>query len=173
MKKWLIVFASIVILISCTGKSSSKKFEVSGTISNNSAKMIYLEELPIATMQRMEVDSALLGKDGKYSLKTDVSEAAIYNLRLDQNVYPVASVVNDVSKIELNATISKVNSQFIESYDVKGSTASKEMKDFMYSFNDKLQAIFYNAHRADSLQHAGASDSVINLMQTERKKMAC
>jgi peroxiredoxin len=172
MKKWVIVFASIAVLVSCNGKSSKKNFEVSGTITNGTGKIIYLEKLPVATMQRIVMDSARLGKDGKYILKANASEASVFNLRLDQSDYPVAAVINDTPKITVDVTLSKENNQFAESYDVKGSIASKEMKDFMYAFNNKLQAIFYNSRRADSLQKTNASDSVITLLQTERKKIA-
>jgi peroxiredoxin len=171
MKKWLVVFALIAVLGSCTGKPSKKSFEVSGTITNGTNKMIYLERLPLATMQRIVMDSARLGKDGKYVLKADASEASVFNLRLDQSDYPLAAVINDTSKIIVDATLNKENNQFAESYDVKGSIASKKMKDFMYAFNNKLQAIFYNSKRTDSLQKTNASDSVLTLLQSERKKI--
>src|SRR5260221_1984606 len=172
MKKWLIVFVSIAILVSCNGTSSKKNLAVSATIINGTGKMIYLERLPVATMQRIVMDSARLGKDGKYILKANASEASVFNLRLDQSDYPLAAVINDTPKIIVDVTLSKANNQFAESYDVKGSIASKEMKVFMYAFNNKLQAIFYNSRRADSLQKTNASDSVIILLQTERKKIA-
>ena len=172
MKKGLVVFIIIATLISCARKTSSKKFEVSGTISNNTAKMIYLEEIPVATMQRIIVDSAIVGKDGKYKLKTDAKEASVYNLRLDQSVYPIAAIINDTPKIAVDVELSKENNQFAESYEVKGSTTSKKMKDFMYAFNNKLQDIFYNSKRTDSLQKAGATDSTIFSLQNERKKIA-
>jgi peroxiredoxin len=172
MKKWIIVFAAIITLISCNRKTSEKKFEVSGTISNNTAKTIYLEEIPVATMQRIIVDSAVLGKDGKYKLKADAKEASVYNLRLDKNIYPLAAVINDTPKVTVDATLSKENNGFAESYEVKGSIASKEMKDFMYAFNNKLQAIFFNSRTADSLQKTGASDSVLTPLQNERTRIA-
>ena len=66
MKKLLVAVVVIVSLGSCTGKPAEKKFQVSGTIINNPAKIIYLEEIPMATMQRIVIDSVILGKDGKY-----------------------------------------------------------------------------------------------------------
>jgi hypothetical protein len=75
MKNWLIVFTATIALASCNGKSKEKKFEVSGIITNNTAKMIYLEEIPVATMQRIVVDSVIVSKSGKYILKADSKEA--------------------------------------------------------------------------------------------------
>ena len=172
MKKLLSVIAFALTLAACNSKSSGKKFEVSGTIINNPAKIIYLEEVPMTTMQRIVVDSVVIGKYGKYLLKADTKEASAYTLRLDQNTYPLAAIINDASKITLDATFNKENNQFAESYEVKGSEASRQMKDFMVTLNRKLQAIFFNDKKTDSLQKAGASDSIISVLQNERTQLA-
>jgi peroxiredoxin len=95
-----------------------------------------------------------------------MKDAVVYNLRLDQSMYPLASVVNDVSKITLDAKLSNENPLFAESYEVKGSPASQRMKDFVVGFNGKLQAIFLNVQRADSLKNINGSDSVITALET-------
>ncbi len=165
MKQAFLLFLVMAALVSCKNKSSVKKFEVKGTIINNTAKMIYLEEIPMATMQAVVIDSAVLGKDGKYALKTVASEARVYNLRLDQSMYPVAAVINDASSITLDATFSKENNQFVEKYEVKGSAGSQQLKDFMVGFNTKLQSIFFNARQADSLNRIQAHDSVFRKLE--------
>ena len=172
MKKVLAAVVVIGMLGSCTSKNSEKKFQVSGTIVNNPAKIIYLEEIPMATMQRIVIDSAVLGKDGKYELKAGIAEERVYNLRLDQNTYPMAAVINDAPKITVDATFAKENTQFVEKYEVKGSAASQQMKDFMIAFNNKLQAIFYNDTKADSLQKNGTSDSVLTALQNEKIRLS-
>ena len=172
MKKVLAAVVVIMILGSCTSKPSEKKFRVSGMIVNNPAQIIYLEEIPMATMQRIITDSAVLGKDGKYELKADMAEDRVYNLRLDQNEYPMAAVINDALKITVDATFAKENTQFAEKYDVKGSAASQQMKDFMIAFNSKLQVIFYNDTQADSLRVNGASDSILLSLQNENIRLS-
>jgi Domain of unknown function (DUF4369) len=97
MKNLLSAVAIVTMMAGCNSKSTGKKFEISGTIINNPAKMIYLEEVPMTTMQRIVVDSAVIRKDGKYSLKTEAKEATAYTLRLDQNIYPLAAVINDAT----------------------------------------------------------------------------
>ena len=171
MKKIAIVSVIAVSLFSCKGKSDEKIFEVSGTITNNSAKMIYLEMLPMATAQGTVVDSVKLGKDGKYSLHAGDVESCVFNLRLDKSGYPFASVINDVKKITLDVTFSKDNKEFPEKYEVKGSDASNRMKDFMFAFNSQLQGIYYRDQLTDSLQKAGASDSAITILKNERMKL--
>ena len=172
MKRISTVAVIAVLLFSCKGKSDEKAFEVSGTITNNSATMIYLEHLPMATAQATVVDSARLGKDGKYALKSGSLESSVFNLRLDRSAYPFASVINDVKKVTVNVTFSKENKEFPEKYEVKGSDASNKMKDFMFAFNSQLQGIYFKDQLADSLQKAGASDSAIMALQTERSKLA-
>jgi thiol-disulfide isomerase/thioredoxin len=162
----LLIIGGTLFLAGCKSGSDEKKLEVSGTITHQSAKKIYLEEIPMTTMERILVDSAELGKDGKYKLKTETGEARVYNIRLDQSNYPLAAVINDAKKITVNATFSKDNlSQFPDSYEVKGSAASQEMKDFMTTFNNQLQLIIADARQADSLGRAGASDSLIQTIQ--------
>ena len=172
MKRIATVAVIAVLLFSCKGKSDEKAFEVSGTITNNSATMIYLEHLPMATAQATVVDSARLGKDGKYELKSGSLESSVFNLRLDRSAYPFASVIIDVKKVTVNVTFSKENKEFPEKYEVKGSDASNKMKDFMFAFNSQLQGIYFKDQLADSLQKAGASESAIMALQTERSKLA-
>ncbi len=172
MKKLVVVFTAVIFLAACKNKSSVSKFEVKGTVVNSTAKMIYLEEIPMATMQAVVVDSALIGKEGKYALKTVASEARVYNLRLDQSTYPVAAVINDVPSITLDATFSKENNQFVEGYEVKGSEISQQLKEFMVSFNTKLQAVFYIARQADSLNKIQAPDSVFRKLEAENTIVA-
>lgn len=171
MPKIVMVFCVIVLLVSCNGSSSKNKFSVNGVIENNNARMIYLEEVPASMTQPKLVDSSEIGKDGKFSLHADSKESVVYNLRLDQNMYPVASVINDAEKITLNIKLSKENNQFAEKYEVEGSAASQQMKDFMYAFNNDLQKIFYNSVYTDSLQKAGAADSVLFPLTDQHKTL--
>ena len=172
MLKLFVASLTATVLISCADSSSEKKFSVSGTISNSSAKIIYLEKIPAATMQPLLSDSAVIGKDGKYSLNADTSESVVYNLRLDQSKYPVASVINDAEKIKLDILLSKDNKEFAEKYEVEGSPASQQMKDFMYAFNNDLQKIFIISRQADSLKNIGAADSLLFPLMAEQKNLA-
>lgn len=172
MKKIFLILTLVVVLVSCKDKSSGKIFEVNGSLINNTTyKMIYLDEMPMATMQRMVVDSAVIGKDGKFILKTTTQEARIYSLRVDDNPSPLADVINDAATITVDITLNKENPKFLENYAVKGSTASSQMKDFIYAFNGKLQSIYRNDIMTDSLQKAGSSDSTILALQVERAQL--
>lgn len=171
--KYIIVAAICIGLLgSCKNKKEEKSLEISGVITNNPGRMIYLEEIPMTTMQRMVVDSMEIGKDGKYKLKAETGEARVYNLRLDQNDYPLAAVINDAAHITLNASFNKENTKFVDTYDVKGSPASQQMKDFMVAFNTKLQTIFFNARQADSLGKIPGSDSLVSQLHSQTLKLS-
>lgn len=134
--------------------------------------MIYLEKVPAATMQPLITDSAILKKDGNFSLKADLGESVVFNVRLDQNKYPVASVINDVDEVKLNIVMSKEKNEFSEKYEVEGSPASQQMKTFMYDFNNDLQKIFQISMQADSLQKAAAGDSLLYPLLGEQRVVA-
>jgi len=166
MKKVLFSVLVATLFFSCND-GSGEKFKVSGKILNTGGKMVYLEELSIGTMRPITVDTAALAADGSFSLSAPMGEAAIYNIRVDQNDYPVASITNDKSSVELNITMSKNNNMFPEKYEVKGSPASETMKDFMTTFDDRLKEIFDVSVEVDSLRTIVASDSLINI-KTQR-----
>ena len=170
MRKNFLYLSVSIIFLSCS-KTDKSKFQVTGKLSNSSAKMIYLEQIPVTTTQSMIIDSAQLDKNGNYSLTAPMREATIYNIRLDQNPYPLAAVLNDEPKVTVNATF-KGDNQFAETYEVKGSKASQQMKEFMVNFNNKLQQIFLNDRKADSLSKTGVSDSLLLSIQSETAKAA-
>ncbi len=172
MKKILSVIAVLLFLASCKSGSGVKKFEVNGTITNSPGTIIYLEEIPMTTMQRVRVDSMLLEKDGKYVLKTDVKEASAYTIRIGNNDDPpLAAIINDASKITVNASFKDGNA-YAESYEVTGSKASGQLKDFMVGLNTKLQAVYFNDLKADSLQQSGAGDSILIAIQQENSRIS-
>jgi peroxiredoxin len=171
MRGGIFVFVAI-LLVACKDNGSTKRFEVSGTITNSTARIVYLEEVPAGSREGVIVDSFIISKDGQYKLKADPKESVVYNLRLDQNDFPVAAVINDVSKMTLNVELSKGNNQFADKYEVKGSPVSQEMKDFMVAFNNDLQKIYFISQRTDSLRQANAPDSLIAALATEWRQLA-
>jgi peroxiredoxin len=172
MKRILFYALVTTTVIGCNSKSAEKDFEVSGVIVNNSAKMIFMEEVPVATMQRTRVDSAVIGKDGTFSLKAKPTESSAYTLFLDEETYPLAAVINDVSKITLKATFNKENSKFAEGYEITGSKASQQLKDFMMGLNTKLQAIYLNDRKLDSLSKVLPVNTLIDSLENETVRIA-
>src|SRR5688572_2505299 len=172
MKIILNVFVVALVLTSCRGKNTEKSFEVNGTITNSPETLIYLEEIPMTTMQRIRVDSAVIGKDGKFSLKGKANEPTVYTLRIGNNEGPpLAAVINDAPEITVNASFASGNT-YAENYDVSGSKASGQLRDFMVQLNTKLQRVYFNDLQADSLRKAGAPDSAFAPLQEENLRIA-
>lgn len=172
MKKIFFLAAVAIAFVSCGNKSFDEEFQVSGIIVNNKAKMIYLDELPMATMQRTVVDSVEISSNGKYKLKTSMEEARVYSLRVDDNPAPFADIINDAPDIIVDITFNKNDSRYLDKYEVKKSVASSQMKDFLVSFNNKLQSIYQNDILTDSLTKTGASDSAITELKGKRENIA-
>lgn len=171
MNKTIIVLAAAGLLFSCNAKKQGKKFEVSGTVTNSPAKVIYLDELPMATMQRLVADSSPVDKNGKFSLKAVKGEAKVYSLRMENYPAPVADIINDADKITLDITFAK-DAAYVEKYDVKGSGASGQLKDFLLMFNRQLQSIYQYDLKHDSLVKANAPDSLLAAMDNEKMNTA-
>ena len=165
------IYVCIAILFVACKSETKKQFEISGTIKNGTAKLVYLEEMPAGSSQGTIVDSSAIGKDGSYKLKTGTKESVVYNLRLEQTKFPLVAVINDVPKMTVNVELSKENNQFPETYEVKGSPASQEMKDFMYSFTDGLKNIYFATIRLDSLHKQGTPDSALMPLVLERQQL--
>jgi peroxiredoxin len=156
----LFILASI-LLGSCKEKSKGETFTVSGKITNTGgAKMVYLDETPMGTRERNVVDSAVIGKDGEYKLKTEATEASIFNVQV--NGVPVASVTNDAAAVTADIDLEHgAMGTFTRSYTIKGSKASEDMKAFTVSFDKELQELIQLVQRGDSLQTAKVPDSVM------------
>ncbi len=159
MKKILLIASALFTLLACKDNKKNN-FTVSGKITNAVGKMVYLEEVPIGTMRPTIVDSGVLNSDGTFKIETETGESAIYNIRVNADGYPVASVINDQPAVEIDVVMNKEHNQYAEKYDVKGSPASESMKNFMTSFNEKMQAIFTGATKIDSLRKLNTPDSV-------------
>jgi peroxiredoxin len=152
MNKMIIGLIALVTLFSCRTSTKDKVFTVKGAIKGIGQATVYLEEVPMATMQRIVVDSASLGKEGAYELRATTAEETIYNIRIDNQSYPAASVINDAPAIALSVFFSPGNDQFPDRYEVEGSDASKALQQYMLRFNTQLQQAFILRRLTDSVQ---------------------
>jgi peroxiredoxin len=104
-------------------------------------------------------------------LKTGSKESVLYSIRLDQDEFPVAYVINDVSKATVDIELNSQNNQFAEKYEIKGSPASQEMKDFMSTVENDLQKIYFISRQADSLKKMNTPDSLVTPLIEEWKSV--
>lgn len=166
-----IVFVS-AIFQSCSEKKKENEFTLYGTLKNSDAVKIYLEEVSVSSMQPKVVDSASIGKDGQYTLKAEPVEETIFQIRLGNNQFPIASLINDAPAITLNATFGSVSKEFVEDYEIKGSPASQQMKDFTNGYGNRLREIYFTDAKIDSLQKIAADKQMIMELQESRNRDA-
>ena len=167
MKPFLLVMIVMAGLASC-GDKDDKYFQVKGSVKNSEAKMIYLEETPVSTMQRMVLDSATLEKDGSFELKAKTTGESLFNLRLDSEVYPFVSVVNDEDEVTVHADFKKTD----EFYTVEGSPASQQVKDYLFTSGKYFRKIYDARVQMDSLSQANVPDSTLRDLATQLEKQA-
>lgn len=147
MRKMLFMVVCTIFIFSCK-REEGEKFMVSGKVINKEESKIYLEETPVATMQKIVHDSSELSGEGEFSLEARVKEQSIFNLRIGDEVYPFASVINDVEKVTVEADFNKTG----DFYSVKGSPASDKVKEYLRESGNIIRDVFYNQQRMDSLE---------------------
>jgi len=152
MQKFFLAFA-VLFFLSCKHQTL-KQFEISGHIKNSNGKMVYLQETPLGSGERIIADSSIIGKDGSYTLKSKAPEESLFSLFFKGEIYPFAYVVNDVSKIVVNADAQSQND-----YEVNGSDASKSLKEFSVKASGKWSELYTLGHEIDSLRKSGVADT--------------
>ncbi|HEY0434152.1 MAG TPA: DUF4369 domain-containing protein, partial [Chitinophagaceae bacterium] len=145
----------LLVVASCATKSQ-EQFEVTGKVSNAPGKMVYLEETPLTTGQRIVADSFVIGQDGAYRLKGTAKEESLFSLFLKGENYPVAVLVNDASRITVNSDVAHP-----EDYKVAGSPGSIALHDFSMDATRKWSQLYLLGRQMDSLKSGGAPDSLL------------
>ena len=133
----ILLLAALLFLTSCSGLRD-QQFTVNGKVNRMSPSMVYLEEIPMATMQPVTVDSVRPNKDGSFVLRAKVTEETVFNVRIDKQEYPAASVINDGKKVDLQIFFDPVSKVMTDRYEVKGSVASSALQSYLLEFNSQL-----------------------------------
>jgi peroxiredoxin len=153
------VLVSIVFIgmLSCNNKKDGNSFTVDGAVKNSTAKMIYLQESPAGSAPVI-IDSSQLQKDGSFKLSATGKEESIYSLRVNENPYPFAVLINDSKKITVHADLMNQS----EPYSVNGSKASQGIIDFDKSTMHQAKNIYDLGREIDSLLKIKSPDSIVN-----------
>lgn len=158
--------ALVVLLSSCSDKEQSK-FEVEGTIKNVPAKTVYLEESSLSNLQPVIVDSATIEKDGSFDLETLTKEESVYSLRLERDMYPFVSFINDSKKVTINADFKST-----DLYTIKGSEASEKLREYLKNNSQKVRNLYNLSRSVDSLSRVADTDSIVAVRTTEKENAA-
>jgi peroxiredoxin len=167
MLRFVVLFLAVLSVASCDNEKKAG-LVVSGTIKNREARKIYLEESLISTLQKVTRDSATIGVDGKFSLSASPEMEGIFNLRLDEDVYPFVSLVNDAPRIGVQADFKNEK----ELYTVSGSAASQQIKDYLAKSGDKLRMLFSQNKALDSLRQNQSEAALLQQSRDQYKATA-
>jgi peroxiredoxin len=165
MRLLILAAAVLQFFVSCKNEEG-KFFTVTGTVKNRPARMVYLEETPAGALQSIVWDSAAVSTDGKFSLRTKAKDESIYNLRVDQDMYPYVSLINDAEKINVDADFKNEK----EFYTVQGSVSSQSVKEFLKTTSEKMQSIFSNSREIENLKKAGESEGKLVALKVQQQQ---
>ena len=147
MQKIVLSLLFVSLLNGCKDEEPGS-FTISGTLKNSPGKVVYAEESIIATGEKKLKDSAGVGEDGKFSMNVKATEEGVYNLRLQNEVAPFATIINDGKKINIDADFKK-QSDF---YSVSGSKASEVIHDYLAKLSEMQRDKFNISMRVDSIR---------------------
>jgi len=165
MRKIVLSVLVISLLASCKDKES-KSFTVSGVLHNAPSKVVYIEESDITTGKKTLKDSSAIAADGKFSISLDAPQNAVYNLLLQNEVSQFVTLVNDASKIDVNADFTKRT----DFYDVTGSKASKSIQEYLAKISGMQRDRFNIYFQVDSIKrNNGDSTLAANLNKQEKQ----
>ncbi|MDI9365711.1 MAG: DUF4369 domain-containing protein [Flavobacterium sp.] len=164
MKQLLIVISFISIVTACNNKH--KLFEVSGKITNSTAKKVYLQYLVWGAEKPIVVDSISLQKDGNFVLSTAYgNEESMYELVFDTTAASVI-LINDNSKV-----LVKIDMQNFKQYTVYGSKASAALHDFLNNYSNAYPQLLATSQILDTIAlEKSVPDSIKTVVKLEKEQ---
>ena len=175
---WMML-VGMSMLAACSEKSK-RSLEVNGTIThadevaalypkavNNGNITLLLYEVPFGgELPPAQLDSVTIPASQKtFTLKAKMANPGLYNVLVQNG--PMLPLVNDASSITLDIDLA-TKEKF---YTVKGSSASEQLRDFIFTYSDRRLTIEQLGAAADSLKRSGAADSVV-LVAAHKKDAA-
>jgi thiol-disulfide isomerase/thioredoxin len=114
MKKILLLIVPAILISSCNQKDS---FTVTGILPENPSEYVYISKVDINTP--LLIDSAKIGREGKFRMKVNAAETDFYQLGFSDTEY-ITLLAEPGEKIRLSFE----GSNIFEKYTVSGSEGS-------------------------------------------------
>ncbi len=149
-KQLLFIFIVSSMLTACS--NSSRKFIISGTISNMPEQTVILEQLNANDIITI-VDSQRSTAKGTFEISATAPEPGLYRLHFKKNRFILLSI--DKGNITVNSAWDS-----IENYTVTGSPGSTSLRWFIFSIRDHLRDINTLSIVQDTLRAQG-KDSLL------------
>src|SRR6187551_1395174 len=167
MRKIFLSVLVISLLASCKEKES-KTFTVSGVLHNAPSKVVYIEESDITTGKKTLKDSSAIAADGKFSISLDAPKDVVYNLLLQNDVSQFVTLINDASKINVDADFNK-RSDF---YSVTGSKASKSIQEYLAKISGMQKDRFNIFFQTDSIKRNNGDSALAQSLTKQEKQIS-
>jgi len=136
MKKRYSIFIWLIVL-AFAGCDKPRKSEITGVITNASGRMVYLEELMVASLR--PVDSVKINKNGEFTFRHHVSIPTFFLLKLSENNF-ITLLIDSAEVVRINADALN----FAREYMVEGSPGSilvQELNDRLNTTKQRLDSI--------------------------------
>jgi len=167
MRKIVLSALVILLLASCKDKES-KSFTVSGVLHNAPSKVVYIEESDITTGKKTLKDSSTIAADGKFSISLNAPKDAVYNLLLQNDVSQFVTLINDASKISVDADFTKQT----DFYSVTGSNASKSIQEYLAKISSMQRDRFNIYFRVDSIKRNNGDSALAQNLNIQEKRIS-
>jgi hypothetical protein len=153
--------AMMIIVTGCKNSSNEKNYTISGTIQHAAKQKILLQEVPYGGKTIITLDSATIGKDGKYKFEFIAKQEGIYKLSNQNNVEII--FINDADNIQINA-----DTENYLTYTTKGSESTTEIFNLLKEYRKKDSSLFATLYSLDILQKQNGKDSTIFWLKKQK-----
>ncbi len=158
---YLIAMIAVVGFSSCKSNTNGSSYMVTGIIRHAENQKLLLQEVPYGGKPIITLDSATIGKDGKYKFEFIAKQEGIYKLSNQNNVEIV--FINDADNIQINA-----DTENYLSYTSKGSESTTEIFNLLKEYRKKDSSLFATLYSLDVLQKQNGKDSTIFWLQKQK-----
>jgi len=157
----LIALIAVVSFTSCKSNSNGSSYMVTGIIRHAENQKLLLQEVPYGGKPIITLDSATIGKDGKYKFEFIAKQEGIYKLSNQNNVEII--FINDAENIQINA-----DTENYLTYTTKGSESTTEIFNLLKEYRKKDSSLFATLYSLDILQKQNGKDSTIFWLQKQK-----
>jgi len=161
MKKIILVFGVMAVLLSCNNTGDKNKFTVNGQVKNVPDQKVYLEEIFFTQKDPEVIDTGIIS-NGKFTVKGIAAEEGLYRLRLEKMGRGFL-FINDAGSINFSADLNDVS--------LNGPSfstpANSSLKSFVSTNDSLMKKLREYAGTLKQLQQTGAQATDSMVVATE------
>ena len=158
--KLLIIALPMLAIFACGNNNEKNEIRISGKLTNSHAETIYLEELTVNSLNR--IDSTTINEEGEFFFKKQVNDKGFFIIKVAYNNF--ITVILGQGE---DATITGDVRQLARTYNVENSFDSKllwkieQQKNIIYSLYDSLGTVWRKQiHEANNYKTKLILDSI-------------